>query len=79
MNKKDTQLMRPFLWGSRSAIRLKITKEQQIALKRVFDRTPLDMTDLQFRRTAFNAFDECVMVYWCGILLGIERDGYTHS
>lgn len=21
----------------------------------------------------------CIMVPWCGMLLGIERDGYTHS
>ena len=59
---------------------MKITKEQQRALRQVFERTELDMTYLQFRRTAFNVFrDECVMVPWCGMLLGIERDGYTHT
>ena len=58
---------------------MRITKEQQIALKRVYDRSPLDLTYLQFRRTAFLAFGDCVMVPWCGMILGIERDGYTHS
>ena len=59
---------------------MRITKEQQRALRQVFERTELDMTYLQFRRTAFKAFrDECVMVPWCGMLLGIERDGHTHS
>ena len=23
--------------------------------------------------------DDCIMVQWCGIWLGIESDGYTHS
>jgi hypothetical protein len=59
---------------------MKITKEQQRALRQVFERTELDMTYLQFRRTALRGlWDECVMVPWCGMLLGIERDGYTHS
>lgn len=36
------------------------------------------MTYLQFRRLAFQSYD-CVMVPWCGMWLGIEPDGYTHS
>ena len=59
---------------------MKITKEQQAALKQVFDRTPLGLTYLQFRRTAFHwQHINCVMVPWCGIILGIEQDGHTHS
>jgi hypothetical protein len=59
---------------------MKITKEQQVALKQVFDRTPLGLTYLQFRRTAFHwQHINCVMVPWGGMILGIERDGYTHS
>ena len=59
---------------------MKITKEQQVALKRVYDRTPLGLTYLQFRRTAFHwQHINCVMVPWGGMILGIERDGYTHS
>jgi hypothetical protein len=69
-----------------------MTSEQETALRRVFDRqlicapnnrrvqcdheTPL--TYEQFKATAYESFD-CVMVQWCGMWLGIEKDGYTHS
>lgn len=33
----------------------------------------------EFRRTTFIAFGDCVMVPWKGMVLGIEKDGYTHS
>jgi hypothetical protein len=36
------------------------------------------MTYRQFRRLAVMGFD-CLMVPWCGMWLGIEKDGYTHS
>ena len=32
----------------------------------------------QFRRTVVRSFD-CIMLPWCGMWLGIESDGYTHS
>jgi hypothetical protein len=32
-----------------------------------------------FRKSAFRAFGNCVMVKWSGMLIGIEADGYTHS
>ena len=32
----------------------------------------------QFRKTARQGYD-CIMVPWCGMWLGIESDGYTHS
>ena len=79
---------------------MKLTKEQRIALKRVYDRAPLIIledgttragrqneqyyglaryaTYREFRRTAQQGFD-CLMVPWCGMWLGIEKDGYTHS
>ena len=57
-----------------------MTKAQQIALKRVYDCTPLGISYLQFRRSATHDRRlECVMVEWCGMVLGIETDGYTHS
>lgn len=38
------------------------------------------MTYRQFRKLARPAFGiDCLMVPWCGMWLGIERDGYTHS
>jgi hypothetical protein len=36
------------------------------------------MTYRQFRRLVVESFD-CIMVPWCGMWLGIEKDGYTHS
>ena len=36
------------------------------------------MTYRQFRKLAITSFG-CVMIPWCGMWLGIETDGYTHS
>ena len=57
---------------------MKITNEQKQAIKRIYDRQPLGMSYLQFRRTVQRGYD-CLMVEWCGMWLGIETDGYTHS
>jgi len=74
-----------------------ITRAQRVALKRVFDRTPLYvwqdrltseprytnhelLTYRQFRKRVHHAsYDSCIMIQWCGMWLGIETDGYTHS
>jgi len=59
---------------------MKLSKQQQRALLAVYHRDwrkPLSY--LAFRRTAFIAFGDVLMVPWCGMLLGIETDGYTHS
>lgn len=57
-----------------------ITKAQQQALKKVYDRDPQGRTYLQFRRTArVDHLMNCVMVPFAGMWLGIEEDGYTHS
>lgn len=42
-------------------------------------RTPL--TYREFRRRVLPTFkcDDCVMVHWANMWLGIETDGYTHS
>lgn len=63
-----------------------LTRAQREALKRVWDR--LQVADVQpapsyrqFRRSVRGTFcsDNCVMVPFAGMWLGIERDGYTHS
>ena len=60
-----------------------LSRQQRVALKEVFDRpvdTPTVQTYREFRRTAFFQFsDDCIRVWWSGMCLGIERDGYTHS
>ena len=57
---------------------MKITIEQKIAIKRLYDRNSLGVSYLQFRRTVKRGYD-CLMVEWCGMWIGIEKDGYTHS
>jgi hypothetical protein len=57
---------------------VQLNKEQQVALRRVWQRDSQDMSYLKFRRGDLPGYDY-VMVRWCGMWLGIERDGYTHS
>ena len=71
---------------------MKPTKAQLQALLRVYNRVPLCANHVpvtgtgyempisyrQFRRSAYVSFG-CFMVKWCGMWLGIEPDGYTHS
>ena len=72
----------------------RITKAQQRAIHKVWMRDYRERieylatgdwsgrgrikTYLQFRRTVQAGFD-CLMVFWRGMWLGIEPDGYTHS
>lgn len=57
-----------------------LTRAQRVALKRVFDRSNDGAKSyLQFRRRAHYSFIGCVMIPWCGMWIGIEEDGYTHS
>jgi hypothetical protein len=62
---------------------VKLTKPQQRSLVRKWredDQGLTFLTFLAFRRTAVPLFgDDCVLVEWCGMWLGIETDGYCHS
>ena len=65
------------------------TRNQRKALKMVFDRHPIyehndsisPLTYKQFRRGAQPTFGcyGAVAIYWAGMWLCIETDGYTHS
>lgn len=55
------------------------TKAQQKALRDLYRRYQQSPSYLQFRRNAFWAFGDCLMVPWAGMIIGIEADGYTHS
>lgn len=62
---------------------LRLTRPQRVALRRVHQR--LQQSDnhkpdsyRSFRRTV-QPGPGCVMVPFCGMWLGIEPDGYTHS
>lgn len=60
-------------------VRPKLTRKQMEAIKRKYQQSPDGAKSyLEFRRRAVRDFD-CVMIKWCGMWLGIEHDGYTHS
>jgi len=70
------------------------TRGQRLALKRLFERSPIDadhhrleplegvpISYRQFRRGVRPMFggQGCILVQWCGMWVGIEPDGYTHT
>ena len=56
-----------------------LTKQQRKALHKVYQRNPDNHPNyLTFRRTVQQGWGY-IMVQWCGMWLGIEPDGYTHS
>jgi len=61
--------------------RKKPTKEQLRSLLNLYRRSNNGRSSfLAFRRSAkFAFFDDALMVQWCNMWIGIERDGYTHS
>ena len=66
---------------------MKLTREQRHAVYRVFTRdSNIALLTTTQRRAAYRTFRrtvqpgyDCVMLPWCGMWLGIEPDGYTHS
>lgn len=58
-----------------------LSRKQRVALFRVWSREwqGKPASYRAFRRTVIPAFGDCIMVPWCGMILGIESDGYTHS
>ena len=61
-----------------------LTRLQREAVLKVYGRgwggNPKPRTYLQFRRTAQRLpCDDCIIVPWAGMWLGIEPDGYTHT
>jgi hypothetical protein len=60
---------------------INLTKEQRQALHTVWLRNNQGKTYREFRTTVQPQLcgDSAVMVQWCGMWLGIEPDGYTHS
>ena len=71
-----------------------LTRLQRVALKAVYDRQPLEIvveafpdksiypaiTYRAFRKTVQpEVCGPAIMVPWCGMWIGKERDGHTHS
>ena len=67
----------------RTPTALKLSKSQQRAVKNLYDR--LEDTDdresfLAFRRRVMPGIGgDYVGIPWCGMYVGIELDGYTHT
>ena len=58
---------------------MRLNKDQLISLHRKYQQSPDGSESfLQFRRRVVPGYD-CAMIQWCGMWLGIELDGYTHS
>lgn len=63
---------------------IKTTREQRVALKRVYNRIVTEQrtedmpTYRQWREFAVHLGYDCLMVEVAGMWLGIEEDGYTH-
>ncbi len=56
-----------------------ITKEQRKAIKRKYDQNPDGASSYrQFRHRVFPGMGY-IMFEWCGMFLGVEKDGHTHS
>jgi hypothetical protein len=58
-----------------------MNKKQLKALLKLWQRDNQGMTFLQFRRSAGTLIGDpsCWCVQWCGMFVGIETDGYTHT
>ena len=61
---------------------VKITRKQMEAIHRKYQQSPDGATSyLAFRRRVQPLVGDnaCAIMQWCGMWLGIEPDGYTHS
>ena len=57
-----------------------MNKAEREALKLLWLRDTKPLTYIRLRRRAwYSHLLGCWMVPWAGMMLGIERDGYTHS
>lgn len=58
-----------------------LTKAQMKALRDLHERSPDGAKDyVEFIGRANKALAvDCIMIKWCGMWIGIEPDGYTHS
>ena len=59
---------------------MQLNKKQQLSLLRKYSNSPSGHASfLSFRRSVVPGWSGEAMVQWCGMWLGIELDGYTHS
>ncbi len=56
-----------------------LTRKQRVALHRKWLQASQGRSYRAFRKINVEPGYDCIMVQWCGMWLGIETDGYTHS
>lgn len=58
-----------------------LNDQQRLALRNLYDRNADGATYYtEFLARAYQStIMDCIMVPWCGMQVGIETDGYTHS
>ena len=58
-----------------------LTRPQRKAVKRLYDRNADGAKSYRAFRARVGRFIGlgCICVPWCGMYIGIETDGYTHS
>lgn len=67
-----------YLSNGHIAKQVYLNKAQRKALFAVWSRGAEFISYREFRARVVAGYD-CVMVPWCNMWLGIEKDGYTHS
>lgn len=58
---------------------LLITRAQWESIKRKYSQSPSDAETFQVFCDRVQSCGDYIMMPWCGMWLGIEADGYTHS
>jgi len=56
-----------------------VTPEQSKAIERLFNRNSDGSETLEEFAKRFECYGDYVGIKWCGMFIGIEQDGYTHS
>ena len=58
-----------------------MTPEQMQAIQRKFQQSPDGAENFEefLARASEPLYDGVIALHWCGMWLGIETDGYTHS
>jgi len=58
---------------------LNMTRQQVLGALKLFQRNPDGSKGFdEFLGRVVQGWD-CLMIQWCGMWIGIEKDGYTHS
>lgn len=55
------------------------TRAQRLAIRRTYQRSADNAPTYRAFRRRIIPGPDCILLPWCGMWLGIEKDGYTHS